>query len=540
MGYFITRQLLLDIPTTLDSEEKQKIDDFLHLLDQCNIEKIIDDYSKNNTPKGGRKGYDPYSLFATILYGFAVAKITLRELEEYCKFDIRFFYLMNNEKPTYATFCNFINGCIKPNIDVFFSRISLKIFQSLNISFDIAYLDGTKFEANANKYKFVWKPTTFHKRLTQTASKLIADYDLIKDFKEPCLISSKTIAYAITYLNKGEKLGNYNELQKTLQVILEKVLEYEEKEAICGERKSFYKTDKDATAMCLKRDYYSGLGTNIHAAYNVQIMVVKGFIATVFVSQSRTDLRDFIPIIETFNQYYSCFPKNLCADAGYGCLENYAYLKAKGIKSFVKHQSWEGNVSGSYPDCFRLNDDKTTLTCLNGNIAKQVTLENRHPKKANSIFFKVDGCNDCEFVGYCKKYMKRLDENFKIFETNIEFLELKQDTEKNLLSREGIEIRVNRSIQVEGCFGNEKQNKEYDRLRRRGLKSVDTELKLSFLGTNISKFLDYKIKGKIPSFWKAPDDLKPGFFKKPSAKRLNKKGKKINQKIYNKDEIKHT
>ena len=36
---------------------------------------------------------------------------------------------------------------------------------------------------------------------------------------------------------------------------LSKSLEYEEKERICGpNRKSYYKTDKDATAMCLKDD----------------------------------------------------------------------------------------------------------------------------------------------------------------------------------------------------------------------------------------------------------------------------------------------
>ena len=47
---------------------------------------------------------------------------------------------------------------------------------------------------------------------------------------------------------------------------LEKSLEYEEKERICGpNRNSYFKTDKDATAMCLKEDYYSGLGSNMHA-----------------------------------------------------------------------------------------------------------------------------------------------------------------------------------------------------------------------------------------------------------------------------------
>ena len=58
--------------------------------------------------------------------------------------------------------------------------------------------------------------------------------------------------------------------------MLSKVLEYESKEEICGpNRNSYYKTDHDATAMCLKSDYYSGLGTNMHAAYNIQSLVIK-------------------------------------------------------------------------------------------------------------------------------------------------------------------------------------------------------------------------------------------------------------------------
>ena len=55
---------------------------------------------------------------------------------------------------------------------------------------------------------------------------------------------------------------------KELTKYLSKSLEYEEKNRICGpDRNSYYKTDHDATAMCLKEDYYSGLGSNLHAAY---------------------------------------------------------------------------------------------------------------------------------------------------------------------------------------------------------------------------------------------------------------------------------
>ena len=55
---------------------------------------------------------------------------------------------------------------------------------------------------------------------------------------------------------------------------------------------------------------------------------------------------------------------------------------------------------------------------------------------------------------------------------------------------------------------------------------------LTFLGVNIKKLFDYYSTNKQPKFWIAPNDLKPELFKKPSAKRLSKKGTKINNNIY--------
>ncbi len=46
---------------------------------------------------------------------------------------------------------------------------------------------------------------------------------------------------------------------------------------------------------------------------------------------------------------------------------------------------------------------------------------------------------------------------------------MKAEEEANLLSPKGIELRVNRSIQVEGAFGVLKHDYGYERMRRRGM-----------------------------------------------------------------------
>ena len=538
MGIFFDSKLFLLPSIELEAKEQAKIDKFLTLLDNSGVSIILSKYIKNQTKQGGRPHKNFYRLFATILYGFAFGNDTLREIAEAIKYDLRYIYLMEQTFVSYTTIQSFIANVIVPEAYSIFGLINIQICKEMNIEFEDAFIDGTKQEANSNKYKFVWKPTTFHQRLSITANSMIRSLNLIDKYNDEILIRSSTVAIAITNLQSKKDLFDsktFNDSMKGLTSILTKVLEYEEKENICGpNRKSYYKTDHDATAMCLKSDYYSGLGSNMHAAYNVQILVIKGISLSYYISSSRADITDFIPTLAIFSSLYGKYPKRICADAGYGSLENYRFLKDNNIENFVKYFSWEGNVSGSNPDCYRLNNDDL-LICINGNIGYPVTIENRHHKKAGSIFYRVSGCNDCEFKSYCKRFMRNQNEDFKIFEVIVELQKLKQEAEQNLLSQKGIEMRVNRSIQVEGVFGIEKQDYEYKRFRRRGNNNVSAEYMLSLLGLNIAKLFRYYETGKTNKYWTAPINLSPEQFKKLSAKRLSKKGNRMNKNAYKTD-----
>lgn len=536
MSHFTTSKCFLVPSFDLDKKEAQKIDRFLLFLEKSQVGDIISTYIKNNTSNGGRPNCNYYKLFAVILYGFAFDKYTLRSIENACKFDLRYITIMEQRQVDYSTIARFINNVIVPNEKQIFSLLCKQLKEELKISFEDGFIDGTKFEANANKYKFVWKPLTYHERISVKAYELISKYKLLEKTNLEKYIRSSIIALSLTNLEKIKEnldVKEYESVHTALCEMLSKVLEYESKEEICGpNRNSFYKTDLDATAMCLKADYYSGLGTNMHAAYNVQSLVIRGFVFAYHISQSRTDYSDFIPVLKAFYENYNEYPKRICADAGYGILKNYQFLKDSKIENYVKYQSWEGNVNGNNPDCYQLNDDGT-ITCLNGLIGEEVTIENRHHKKANAVFFKVNGCNSCSFKTYCKRFMKKQEEDFKIFEVVKEMQLFKQEATNNLLSPKGIEIRVNRSIQVEGVFGIIKQDYKRARYNRRSIIKVSTETMLNFIGFNIAKLFRFYETGKLNKYWTAPDNLTAGKFKKPSAKRLSKKGTKINKKINN-------
>lgn len=537
MGYYNTRTNFFVDCYGNDVKQSQKIDIFLNLLYESGVYNMIETSMKKDlgTDKGGRPPYNPYNLFGLIIYNFAFGTGTLRDIEERCKYDLRCIYIMQNEFPSHMTICSFINKYIIPNEEKIFSLITKAIFNKCSLNMDKMFIDGSKFEANANKYKFVWKPTKFHANLGIKVRSLLAKYDLQRGLPNDSIIESKIVAKKIIELNEFFKRNNidlslkvnreHSKNYKLLLEILEKSLEYEEKERICGpNRNSYYKTDHDATAMCLKEDYYSGLGSNMHAAYNTQIAVIHGLITTYLVTQSRTDLCDFTPLLDRHYSFYESYPTAICADAGYGSYENYKYLDDNNIKNYVKYFTWEGNVSGNNPSQYRLNSDDT-IECLNGHTGykEDETKIKRHHKKANSTFYRIDGCQNCNFMYYCKRYMKDKTENFKIFEVALDTQKYIQQAEENLLSIEGIEMRVNRSTQVEGAFGVIKQNFQYDRFRRRSITKVSTEFMLVCLGYNIRKlfkFFDGKLKF---DYWIAPDNIKAETFKKPSAKRLSKK-----------------
>ena len=216
MSYFTTSRVILFPSFTLEDKETEKLDRFLAFLEDSGVGRIISESSKGTRFGSGRPACNCCRLFAAILYGFAFDKYTLRQIEEAVTFDIRYITLMDYERVDHTTISRFMNRTLLPNIQEIFSLLCRQIKKKLGMEFDGIPIQGGKEE----------------------------------------LISSSVIAKALSDLETGK--GKMDEktresAAKALTGMLEKVLEYEEKEEICGpNRKSYYKTDHDATAMCLK------------------------------------------------------------------------------------------------------------------------------------------------------------------------------------------------------------------------------------------------------------------------------------------------
>ena len=152
----------------------------MNLLENSGVGKIVECVKLKDKKYKGRKGYNPYNLFATIIYCFSKFKGTLRDIEDKSMFDVRVWYIMEGKTPNYSSICLFINKYIVPHQYDIFTLINKQIIKELGLNIDDVYNDGTKFEANANKYKFVWKPKKFHQKLDNKIKNFIVDigYDI--------------------------------------------------------------------------------------------------------------------------------------------------------------------------------------------------------------------------------------------------------------------------------------------------------------------------------------------------------------------------
>ena len=121
------------------------------------------------------------------------------------------------------------------------------------------------------------------------------------------------------------------------------------------------------------------------------------------------------------------------------------------------------------------------------------------------------------------KTVKDKNRQDRFFEVCYDLYKFRNQAIENLLSPKGIEMRINRSSQVEGAFGVIKQDMDYERVRRKGLENVSCECMFVCLGYNIRKlFTLISGKGKI-DYWIAPDGLEAEVIKSLNMGKIIKK-----------------
>lgn len=515
--------------TTTYSKTKQGIlpmflSDF---LDICDPVLTFDDFmeginlsqylKKIPVHETGRIRYNPVNMLKTVLFGFMTSGyMSLRELEDNCRVNIRFMYLMDNERPSYRTFGYFINEVLADSIEDIFNEVNKTIFKKEKVDLDHLYIDGSKFEANANKYSWVWKKATEKSRyrLYQKITALLDEINealmwsglkietgteyvpeelkkLLSRYAAVCKIDTVDFVYG-----KGHRKTVCQRQYEKLQEYTKKLEEYIEKVTICGPgRNSYSKTDHSATFMRIKTDYMGN--DQLLPAYNVQVGVADEYIAVVDVNQYRSDMDCFVPLMEKFKKTYGSYPKYPVADAGYGSFNNYIYCEKHGMEKYMKFPMFKKETKDKKyrnnpfrADNFKIDEDGN-LRCPNDKkfqFAYRKAVRGNEYGRQEEVYICED-CSNCPYAQQCKK----TDKNRSI-RVNQELTSIHKEVIENLESIHGALLRMNRSIQAEGTFGIMKNDRWYKRIVRRGIESVRLEVFLVSIGQNLYKYHNKRMR----------------------------------------------
>ena len=117
---------------------------------------------------------NPITMFEILVFAYMNRKFSSREIESLCKTDIRFMWLLNGEPcPGASTIVRFQRGHLAEAIEGLFYQFVEKLYEMGEVKFKNLFVDGTKIEAYANKYTFVWK-SAVEKNLAKLEKKMSA------------------------------------------------------------------------------------------------------------------------------------------------------------------------------------------------------------------------------------------------------------------------------------------------------------------------------------------------------------------------------
>ena len=450
-----------------------------------------------------RKGKaTPRHLTKVMLYGYMNGNTASRKLEDACRYDLRYQWLLEGRSaPDHNTIARFRSGKLAEALEDLFYQFVRKLHELGEIGYENVYVDGTKIEAYANKYDFVFRKAVMknEQKLNQKVDRFIG---YVQREYDPFLPSSATLEdirqillrrqqeTGIVFVNgKGKRKTQLQRDMEALESMYVRQLKYDEYNDIFKGRNSFSKGDHDATYMHMKEDAMRN--GQLKPGYNVQFGVEAEYVVGVDVGPERNDVNTMIPLLERMGKGIGQRYGNVVADAGYESEENYEYLKGHGQVSYITPQNYEKSktrrwqTNGYLVENMPYDAQTDSYTCPNGSVMHPVGMKRSRSKTGYAsevTVYEGTGCQDCPLKSRCThaKGNRRLYVSKRMKELRAESL-------ANILSPEGTILRINRSIQSEGAYGNLKENLGFRRFRMRGTRKVFTEVLLYAMACNMNK-----------------------------------------------------
>ena len=379
------------------------------------LKKVMEDLDFSgllaNCSDKGRTGYNPIMMYAVVTYANMRGVRSVDRIVELCERDLAFIRLTHGQKPKRDAFYGFKGKKLTSEIlDDLNYQFLLRLQKEGLVTLKELFIDGTKIEANANRYTFVWRGTinyhlaglldsielnfarynTFlqengygpkydignaqmfvieemdkvrsvieknrkrklskHKKLANNTVIEIDNCSPLEILKLQKNLSTIATGEGIEFVyGKGKRKPEIQQLYEELEHLGQRLMGYKECFEIMGkDRNSYSKTDLEATFMRMKEDHM--LNGQLKPAYNVQIAVENYFIVHGYVSNDRTDYNTLIPVLEKHQEAFGSVLEEVTADSGYCSEKNLLYLKEKGIESYIKLQDHEKRKTRAYAE----------------------------------------------------------------------------------------------------------------------------------------------------------------------------------------------
>ena len=501
----LRNQLVLPLNFEILIDENDPVWKLTEICDTLDYTRLYDEYLRH------WRVIDPVVLFEILVFAYMNGIYSSRAIENACKTDIRFMWLLQGQPaPDHSTFARFQNERLTNVIEDLFFQFIEKLHELGEIQFRNIFIDGTKIEANANRYTFVWAKSVeknlqkLNAKINSELPELCQKYGLsetasLTDVAEFLLTTRNLLGIKFVY-GKGKRKTDLQRDYDRIYDHLERINRYHENLTILGNRKSYSKTDLDATFMRMKEDHMRN--GQLKPAYNVQIGVESEYIVGVSLFPNPTDTTTLIPFLERLRKNTGRKYDNIIADAGYASEENYTYLEKNGQNAYIKPADYEIRKTRKYKqNIYRVenlsyDEIGDFFICPNGKKLNHAYDSKRKTQIGYEVVKSYYICENCKGCPHREKCYKGKYENRKVGFSKTMARQKAEATER-ITTDEGNILRQNRSIQVEGAFGVLKQNRDFRRFFVRSKEKTETQFFLLAFAFNIKKLWNRTLDNRL-------------------------------------------
>lgn len=223
-------------------------------------------------------------------------------------------YLMDHRTPSYRTFGYFITEILQDKVETFLTTSIVLSFNEEHVDSQHIYIDGSKFEANANKYTWVWKKATEKFLLSKLYEKITTEIEEINaEIAWSGVQITTNTEYVPDYLNEiveqlvllwdldtstfvygsGKRKSKEQRHYEHLTTFCQKLQEYIQKIEICVLTETVILKQITQLPLCVsKRITWAMISFCRHIMY--RLGAADEYIAVVDVNQYRSDMDCFV------------------------------------------------------------------------------------------------------------------------------------------------------------------------------------------------------------------------------------------------------